>query len=258
MKEDISLFPEKAKIGVAIFAMNDENTVPSLVHMARAYTKNVIVIDDGSTDETRTVARMANAELNKKRNTIGRGFSIKEAFRWAFGNDLDVLVTMDGSGKHDPGLIPFLIEPIVRGNADLVIGSKGFTYEGKSRKSLSWRIGKWMIKRSRGASPIYDRKSGFRAYSSKTFGKFKFSSNGPEQQDIMLDQADEKKLRVHEIPMKVIYGYLDKQDIGMGNHLIRSISTFLYTFHIKTPLRLSIFISSFLIFLASGPRFIPK
>lgn len=254
MENDITLFPEKAKIGIAIFAYNEEDTILSVAILSKAYTDNIIIIDDGSIDRTRYLSNAAGIRLNQKRMNRGKGYGIKEAFNWARSKGLDVLITIDGDGQHDPGIIPFLAEPVIKNKADISIGSKGFTYEGKSKKSMSWKIGNWMIKRvgrSKMSSSIFDKRSGFRAYSNRTFGELKLDIDGFDQENSILEQADKKKLRILEVPMKAIYGRLEKKDIGGSNWMIATISNVLTKLHIKTPLRLSILLSSFGIMLAS-------
>ncbi len=248
MDEDITLFPEKARIGVAIFAYNEESTVPSIVVLTKPYTKRILVVDDGSNDNTKVLAKQVGAEVISFPSNLGKGYGLKTAFEWAIKNDLDVLVTIDGDGQHDPGIIPFLAEPVIKDKFQITIGSKGFTYQGKSRKGLSWRLGNWMTKKASGnktRTSIYDRRSGFRAYHKKTFDKFKFTSKGFEQERDILLQADVKGFKIEEIPMKAIYGQMSKEDIGLGNWVLSKIYNTMSFLHITSPIRLSILISLF-------------
>ncbi|MGA1822973.1 MAG: glycosyltransferase family 2 protein [Thermoplasmatota archaeon] len=257
MKEDITLFPEKARIGIAILARNDENTIPSVVLLCRGYSRNILVVDDGSRDETAFLARKAGAKVASFQNEIGKGFALKEAFSWARKEKFDVLVTIDGNGQYDPSVIPFLAEPVIKDRFDIVIGSKGFTHEGKSRKTFSWRLGNWMtrsIRKAKVNKPIYDRKSGYRAYHKKTFNKFDFADAGIEQEELMLVQADERKFRVEEVPMKAIYGQLTPDDIGLTNWLMAKLSLWMNRLRINSPLRISMILGSLLLLgaVASG------
>jgi len=254
MDRDITLFPEKARIGVAIFSRNDQDTIPSVILLCRQYSGDIKVFDDGSEDRTREMAELAGAEVNPKRKKRGKGRGLREAFEWARFKRFDVLITMDANGKYDPGIIPFLAEPVIKKKADIAIGSKGFTYEGKSRKSLSWQIGNWMTKRarrSRISTPIYDKRSPFRAYHKRTFKSFDLETEKDIQEIELLEQADSKKMVITEVPMKAIYGQLERKDLGMGNWMLTRVSKMLKLLHIDSPLRLSIIGSSIVIILAS-------
>lgn len=261
MDRDITLFPENAKIGIAIFANNDEDTIPSVIILSKNYSKNVMVIDDGSTDGTASLSKTLGVEVISFDETRGRGTGLKTAFNWARKKDFDVLITIDGDGRYDPGIIPFLAEPVIKKKADLSIGSKGFTYTGKTRKGFSWRLGNWMTKRarmSRISSPIYDKKSGYRAYHKRTFNKFNFQTEGYDLERSILEQADERRLNITEVPMKAIYGRLEKEDLGWGNWALTRISRTMKGLRIDSPLRLSLLVSTCLILLATGTAIFTK
>jgi len=255
MDEDITLFPEKARIGIAILANNDENTIPSVIYLCNNHSRNILVIDDGSTDETVYLSRRAGAKVIPLDTERGKGAALKVAFAWARKRKFDVLITIDGNGQFDPSIIPFIAEPVIKDTADIVIGSKGFTHSGRSKKTFSWRLGNWMtrsIKRQKVTQPIYDTKSGYRAYQKKTFSRFDFVEDGIEQEELMLVQAGEKELRIIEVPMKAIYGQLTPEDIGLTNWLMAKISLGMNAVRINSPLRVALVIGSFLLLSALG------
>jgi glycosyltransferase involved in cell wall biosynthesis len=82
------------------------------------------VVDDGSTDATPKVARAAGAEVIRHRENQGAGAATKTAFKTAKRKHADIVVTIDGDGQHNPDEIPQLLAPILKGKADLVIGSR--------------------------------------------------------------------------------------------------------------------------------------
>src|SRR5581483_8838661 len=99
------------RIIVAIPCLNEERNIGSLVIQARRWASEVVVVDDGSTDETALIAEEAGAAVNS-------------AFGVALGRDADVLVVMDGDGQHRAEGIPNVAAPVLKGEADIVVGSR--------------------------------------------------------------------------------------------------------------------------------------
>jgi cellulose synthase/poly-beta-1,6-N-acetylglucosamine synthase-like glycosyltransferase len=115
---------DRPKIIVAIPAYNEEAFIGEIVFKARRHVDEVIVIDDGSTDATSEVAKAAGAEVIKHKTNQGAGAATKTAFEAAKRRHADILVTLDGDGQHNPDEIPQLLAPILKEEADLVIGSR--------------------------------------------------------------------------------------------------------------------------------------
>jgi len=84
----------------------------------------IVVVDDGSTDETARTAAAHGARVIRHPFNLGYGAAIQTGYMYALERGADILVQMDADGQHDPGQIPALIEPIRRGECDLVIASR--------------------------------------------------------------------------------------------------------------------------------------
>lgn len=84
----------------------------------------VLVVDDGSSDETLAVAREFGAHLCHHPRRLGVGASLREAYQWSLARGYEVTVVMAGNGKDDPSDVPRLLEPIEAGLADFVQGSR--------------------------------------------------------------------------------------------------------------------------------------
>ena len=98
-------------------AYNEEVSIGSVVLRTRAYADRVVVIDDGSSDHTAEVAALAGAEVLRHLKNQGKGAALKTGFSSLNGDA--VIVTIDTDGQHDPADIPRLVEPILRGEADM-------------------------------------------------------------------------------------------------------------------------------------------
>jgi len=112
------------KVLVAIPCFNEQSFIGDVVTRARKYVDKVIVIDDGSTDDTAKVAHAAGAEVIRREARKGAGAATKSGFEAARRSNADILVTLDGDGQHNPDDIPRLLVPILHNEADLVIGSR--------------------------------------------------------------------------------------------------------------------------------------
>ena len=124
----------RRKVTAIIPAYNEESRIGDVIHKTRLYVDEVIVIDDFSEDDTLKEAERAGA--NVFRNEKNRGYlgSIKRGFQEA---QSDILTTLDGDGQHNPEEIPRLIEPILKGKADLVLGKRR-TIPRPSERFLNW------------------------------------------------------------------------------------------------------------------------
>jgi glycosyltransferase involved in cell wall biosynthesis len=197
---------QQTKVGVlaGIPAYNEARYVGSIVLQARQYVDEVIVVDDGSTDNTAKVAELAGATIVRHNENRGKGAAIQRILAEAKRRNPDVLVLLDADAQHDPSEIPALIKPISDG-FDLVIGSR----EAQEDKTpLYRRIGKKVIFRSsRIASKtnIYDSESGFRALSPKTIKELELKENGFAIESEMITRAADKNLKITEVPISNIY-----------------------------------------------------
>jgi len=108
-------------VSAVIPAYNEEETVGEVVARTLRHVDEVIVVDDGSTDDTSMVARNSGAVVVRNEANKGVLESLKMGFRSAGG---EILVTLDADGQHDPNEIPGLLEPILDDRADLVLGAR--------------------------------------------------------------------------------------------------------------------------------------
>jgi len=112
----------RPRVIAAIPCFNTGPFIADVVSRARNYVDEVIVIDDGSKDGTAEKARAAGAVVISHKANTGKGSAMKTAAAAADG--ADIIVFLDGDGAHDPGDMATLTAPILRGEADLVIGSR--------------------------------------------------------------------------------------------------------------------------------------
>ena len=194
----------RPKVLAGIAAYNEARYVGSVVLQTRQYVDEVIVVDDGSTDNTAKVAGLAGATVVRHPQNRGKGAAVQTILVEARKRNPDVLVLLDADAQHDPNEIPALIKPISEG-FDLVIGSRE-AQEGKTPRYR--RIGKEVIFRSSrlaSGTNVYDSESGFRALSPKAINELDLKANGFAVESEMITFAADKKLKITEVPISNIY-----------------------------------------------------
>ena len=140
-------------------AFNEAARIAAVVLESRAHLP-VLVVDDGSTDSTASVAEAAGASVLAQRPNQGKGAALRAGFRWALEQGFDAVITLDGDGQHEPASIPaFLTARVVAGDA-LVIGCRDFRHMPPARRlanSVGGRAFSWAVGRD-----IPDNQSGYR------------------------------------------------------------------------------------------------
>jgi glycosyltransferase involved in cell wall biosynthesis len=172
---------------------------------ARKYVDEVIVMDDGSSDATADVARLAGATVIRSERNQGKGAVMKELLARMKTRMPDVLVFLDADGQHDAHEIPRLVDA-VRSGSDLVIGSR----EGGRRKTPFYRmIGQRVLSYGTGVvsrgKRVYDSESGFRALSRRTIAEIELTEHGFAVETEMIVKAADLGLKITEVPISTIY-----------------------------------------------------
>ncbi len=200
---------KKMKILAAIPCFNEEATIGSVVIKAKRYVDEVVVIDDGSVDDTARIASEAGAKVIKHKENRGKAAAVKTAFKYALENDFDIVVTLDGDGQHNADEIPNLLEPVLNGKADMAIG---FRF-GRFTEMPFWRkIGKRVLDYATGigAKKVTDSQCGFRAFNRKTIETFakRIRGNGFSVESEQLVLANDYDLKVAEVRISCKYKHL--------------------------------------------------
>lgn len=201
----------KPFVVACIPAYNEERTIAAVVLKAQRYVDRVIVCDDGSSDLTGEIAKRMGAEVVVHENNKGKGAAIKSLLRRALALNADIIVTLDADLQHDPEEIFKLITPILKGEAEVTLGSRfvpGAVSNISVLRLLGARLINWVVRKSLHV-PVKDIQTGFRAYSRRAAEialKAEANNYGVEQEQLAL--LTRAGLKIVEVPVTVRYGGL--------------------------------------------------
>ena len=192
------------KIIVGTPAYNEAKYIGSIVLQARQYAREVIVVDDGSIDQTLRVAQLAGATVIRHNENRGYGAAIRSIFKEAMKSEADILVILDADSQHNPDEIPILVEAVSKGS-DIVIGTRKM-----QRKVIPFyrRIGQTVLSnlvRVLSRNKGFDTESGFRAISKEALAVLDLKETGFAACSEMISIASRKGLKVTEVPISVTY-----------------------------------------------------
>lgn len=192
---------------VVIPAYNEAQIISDVIaEVFSAGNYSVIIVDDGSCDGTYEQATTCEGVIAlRHRINRGKGAATKTGIVAAKRLGADVVVTMDGDGQHDPSDIKALIQPIIDGNCDVVLGTRPRkTGEMPYIKIIANKIGNlvtWLLY----GLHVSDSQSGFRAYSRYASGVIDTKADKYEYDSKVIREINNNKLRFKEIPIQVRY-----------------------------------------------------
>ena len=205
------MFPRPAsasaghKLAVVIPALNEAATIGEVVasvprDIPQVREVEVIVVDDGSNDATSIKALAAGADrVERHRRNRGLVAAFRNGMNAALASGADVIVHLDGDGQHDPQVIPSLIAPILRAEADVVLGVRPLA-EAKEMSRIRRRgnqVGSWVFQKIL-KMPISDATSGFRAFSREAVMQLNVISEYTYTLETLIRSA-RMRLAVHEV-----------------------------------------------------------
>jgi glycosyltransferase involved in cell wall biosynthesis len=135
------------KVAIVIPALNEEAAIHQLLaELPQDFAQWIIVVDNGSTDATATVARNSGAIVANEPSR-GYGRACLKGFKTACNLGAEIVIFMDGDGSDDPNDLPMMLRPIIEGRADFVIGSRVSTNAERGAVPAQARLGNWLVSR---------------------------------------------------------------------------------------------------------------
>jgi glycosyltransferase involved in cell wall biosynthesis len=238
-KEIVNSSNSSQKIIVCVPAYNEAKNIGNIVKGAQKHSNEVIVCDDGSSDDTSMLAKEAGAVVVNHPKNRGYGMSIRTLFQKALERKADIIVTIDADGQHDPEQIPTIVEPILKDGFDIVIGSRFKDGRDDLRIPLHRSFGiKTITKFTKQASykNLTDAQSGFRGYKRHALETMNLAEDGMQISTEILLRAGSNKLTVTEVPVKINYDVENASTHNFLSHGMRVLFSVIQFISFRHPL----------------------
>jgi glycosyltransferase involved in cell wall biosynthesis len=190
---------KKDKATLAIIpCYNEAATIGSIVLKVKNHVDKVLVIDDGSIDDTAKIAKSAGAQVISHKKNYGKSTAIKNGFKYALDKNYDYIVTIDGDGQHNPDEIPFVLKILKNNGNDIIVGYRS----GNDTEMPGWRkIGKNILDYTTSfgnGGYVTDSQNGFRAFNKKAVKALTPTLNGKS-----FCVESEQLIKAHELGLEV-------------------------------------------------------
>jgi glycosyltransferase involved in cell wall biosynthesis len=221
---------------VGIPAFNEEGAIAKVIVRSQRYASKVLVVDDGSIDDTALIAKSLHAIVIRHEKNLGKGAGIRDCFEWAKQNGADILVTLDADGQHDPSKIALLIDTLETRQADVVIASRMSKPNGMSRHRWAGARALDYATQVRADERVVDTQSGFRAYSRKAIENIVPAELGMGVDSELIMKANNAGMRIVEVPVAAAYTGLDTSTYNPLMHALDVFFSMIKFVSIRHPL----------------------
>ncbi len=187
---------------VIIPARNEEKNIQEVIQGVKRHIQNIIVVDDGSQDNTSSLAESENVTVLKHIINLGKGAALKTGCDYAVREGAKKIIVIDADGQHDPDRIPEFIEHLK--DNEIV-----FSYRKLSKEMpFIFRFGNKVINEI--TKLLYniklnDTQCGYRAFTAETYKKIRWNSSNYSMESEMIANVGKNKLKYQQIPIETVY-----------------------------------------------------
>lgn len=221
----------------AMPAYNEAKSIHNIIVDCKKHVDTVLVIDDGSSDNTAEVAESAGAYVVQHPKNMGYGAAIKSCFETARNLNAKRMVIIDSDGQHDPAEIPKLLKPLERG-VDVVLGSRFI--DGTSDGIPAYRkVGMKVLDLATntvGGMNVTDSQCGFRAYGKKAIQNIRINSDSMSAGSEILMEIADNNLRYEEVQVNCSYDVEDSSTQNPVSHGVGVLIAILKDMEFRRPL----------------------
>lgn len=199
------------KVAVVMPAFNEASVITEVIKnlhsslSSKGYRFQIIVVDDGSSDKTSTVASSAGAHVISHILNTGAGAATATGLSFAQQNGFQIAATLDADGQHEPLDVIKGIEIMMKSDYDLLIGSRLINSRGMTKVKILGNKGLSFITYLLFGVNVTDSQSGLRIFSKNALDSLKWKTSGYEFASEMLWRAKQQGLKIREYPIKAIY-----------------------------------------------------
>jgi glycosyltransferase involved in cell wall biosynthesis len=190
---------------VLIPAFQEERRIAEVVRQALQYVRDIIVIDDGSSDRTVDEATRAGAVVLRHGANKGKGAALQTGFAYAREKGFDLVITMDADGQHDPATLPDFLEAYVRTGIPVLLGNRmGDQEHMPFVRRWTNRYMSWLLSRHLGQY-VPDTQCGYRLYRCDAIPGVSSESTGYAAESEILLLMARKGVRIDSVRLAAIY-----------------------------------------------------
>ena len=188
---------------VIIPAFNEKSRIGKVIRETRKYSRNVVVVDDGSTDATYQEAAKTKVAVLRHVINLGKGAALRTGSEYATMHGADAIVYIDSDGQHAPKDIPRLLWQLR--NSDIVFAYRNL---GSAHMPLTKKLGNFVLNRMLAVFfgiKIIDTQCGFKAMTKKAYAKMGLMSNAYTIESEIAAKTGKHRLRFRQVPIETIY-----------------------------------------------------
>ena len=207
---------------VIIPTYNEEKTISSLINSIRSQTLDVVVIDDGSQDNTYKIASDSGAVVLRNETNLGKGASLIRGFNYALSKGFDAVITMDGDGQHLAEDIPYFLRLAQNSDGSIFIGNRM-----QKTRSMPWtriltnKFMSWFISKA-AKQKIPDTQCGFRLIKKEALNRINLVTSKFEIESEMLIKGSRLGFKIESVPIRTVYSH-EKSRINPFTDTLRFI-----------------------------------
>lgn len=218
-------------ICVLIPSYNEAKTIGSLVKCLKTKRLDVLVIDDGSSDQTAEIAQQSGADILRLTKNKGKGASLKAGFRYALNKGYEAIITMDGDGQHSPEDIHKFIEKANNPEVDMLVGNRmSFSKEMPLVRWITNNLMSFLISIICWRN-IRDSQCGFRLIKTKVLKEITLGSSNYEIESEIIIAAHKRHFRINFVPIQTIYA----KEASQINPAVDAFRFFRFLFKLYFP-----------------------
>jgi len=206
---------------VVIPALNEAEVVGDVIEQVRRECPNVVLVNDGSTDDTAARARLAGAQVVSHAINLGQGAALQTGITYALRLGASHIVTFDADGQHDPRQIATLIQSLGPG-FDVALGSrfKGTTIDMPLKRRIVLRTACWVNYALTGLQ-LSDAHNGLRAFTRSAAQRLSLRQGGMAHATEIVAQVARHRLKYVEVPVTIRY---TAYSLAKGQKLSNSVN----------------------------------
>ena len=186
-------------------AYNEAKTIDRIIREASEFVHDILVIDDGSIDQTTQIAEKAGGKVIKHSTNLGKGMALRTGFDYISQKDYDLIATMDSDGQHQPSDLPRFIDHFKNNQSDILIGAR---IHNRFEMPQHRRLNNWLVSSVGSAlcgQKVKDFQSGFRLIRTEVIKSIELHTERYETESELLIKAGRIGFKIQSIPINTIY-----------------------------------------------------